>query len=107
MVMGEPHGLETPLRMPQGPPRSPWPAQSCAPLMRAAGLQGLGAVSLCSIDHGPAKDIMNNLPKGFKGKNQQTINNVPAPYITLTASVTPPGPTASSVAFFFLSFSSF
>lgn len=30
-----------------------------------------------SIDHRHAKDIINNLPKGFKGKNQQTINNIP------------------------------
>ena len=29
------------------------------------------------IDHRHAKDIINNLPKGFKGKNQQTINNIP------------------------------
>lgn len=34
-------------------------------------------ISAPSIDHRHAKDIINNLPKGFKGKNQQIINNVP------------------------------
>lgn len=38
---------------------------------------GCSEISAPSIDHRHAKDIINNLPKGFKGKNQQIINNVP------------------------------